>query len=70
MMRTCVIDLFGNLMLEVINAADQGGTKRKTSALITIAEGKDSKSFDVPIDMLNINSALRKIRIERLFSCR
>ncbi len=29
-----IIDLFGNLMLEVINATDQGGTKCKTSALI------------------------------------
>jgi len=62
-----LIDLFGNLMLEVINATDESSTKGKTSALIAIAGRKNTKPFDIMIDMLNINPSLRNSGIKCLF---
>ena len=54
-------------MLEVKDTANKRGAKAEFFALIAITGRKDTKAFDITVNMLNINSAFRDERISLLF---
>ena len=56
-------------MLKVINTANQGNSQAKSFSAVSVAGGKDTKAFDITVNVFNVNSTLGNHSVISLFLC-
>ena len=54
-------------MLKVINTANQRSSEVKPFSAVSVAGGKDTKAFDITVNVFNIDSTLRNHSIIGFF---
>ena len=54
-------------MLKVINTANQRSSETKSFSAVSVAGGKDTKAFDITVNVFNVDSTLGNHSILGLF---
>ena len=56
-------------MLKVINTANQRSSQAKSFSAVSVAGGKDTKAFDITVNVFNVDSTLRNHSVISPFLC-
>ena len=56
-------------MLKVINTANQRSSQAKSFSAVSVAGGKNTKAFDITVNLLNVDSTFGNHSVISLFFC-
>ena len=56
-------------MLKVINTANQRSSQAKSFSTVPVARGKDTKAFDITVNVFNVDSTFGDHSVISLFLC-